>query len=461
MNNEPASPFDERRVTRLFLLAVLLHGLVYLCAVAPWMGEDEPWHYEYASQIADGQRPQLIGANALGALVDEPQHWAASQIYARWRFHGASYEQLAARQREILASMSANDYFRRVDWAGAPTVRTDFDQVQPLFTATLQPPGYYALLGAWLAAWPGASVDSELLWGRVLSLVLYVFTAWCGLEFARRMFTDRSLALATAVAIAWYPMHARQAAVLNNDVLARVLTAAVLMLCARRCAGVGRKYEFGLALALALFAPFVKPTAASAIGVLIVAWLARSNLRRVLVPALGGAAAFAAAVWFLLRNSPVMPKSVAAFAKRIGAGLSLDTFEEMGTTFVGAFNWYSRELPSWAYALAALLGAVAFVSALVALRRRRAGVSQVLLVVCFAALAIQFVLVVFRGVGHGRYLMPALPAIAALFVVGLLAPLPAKHRPRAAALFIAAFVAFDALFLWGGLVPNEWLAWGS
>ena len=45
---------DRRRTTWLLLAAAALNGLVYLLLLAPWMGEDEPWHMEYASHVADG-----------------------------------------------------------------------------------------------------------------------------------------------------------------------------------------------------------------------------------------------------------------------------------------------------------------------------------------------------------------------------------------------------------------------
>ena len=42
--------------------AVVLHGFAYFFLMAPWMGEDEPWHLEYARNLA------LRGADS----IDEP-----------------------------------------------------------------------------------------------------------------------------------------------------------------------------------------------------------------------------------------------------------------------------------------------------------------------------------------------------------------------------------------------------
>jgi hypothetical protein len=113
------------------------------------------------------------------------------------------------------------------------------------------------------------------------------------------------------------------------------------------------------------------------------------------------------------------------------------------------------------YVAFAVIGAFALASSLVMLVRGPAGVSRPILLLSLAAIAIQLGLVVLRGLGHGRYLMPVLPAIGLVVVVGLLAPLHRYWRPRIAMLYVLALVGYDALYLWGGLVPNELIVWGS
>ena len=46
-----------RRASSLLLIAAVLHGLVYMLLLPPWMGEDEPWHVEYAHHISTGHPP--------------------------------------------------------------------------------------------------------------------------------------------------------------------------------------------------------------------------------------------------------------------------------------------------------------------------------------------------------------------------------------------------------------------
>ncbi len=459
---------DRRRVTRLVLVAALLHGLAYLFAVAPWMGEDEPWHLEYASHVAELHRPWggKAAQYGAGAEADERRLWPTSQLQVRRRMAGTSEEEIAARQREILASMAEHEYFRRVDWAGAVSDRTDFDQVEEFFTATSQPPGYYSVLGAWLFPVRHASIETQLVWARCLSLLLYLASVWVVLQLACCAFSDRSLAIGATLAFAWFPMNARLGAVVNNDVLARTLGAVVLLLCAQRLAGDASRRTLVLAAALVALGLLVKSTVMSLAGVVAIAWMfggeRSARWRNVLLGVVACAAVIGAVLWLWhVQHSPVLPRNVDAFLARVQRGASLETLGELWRTFVGGFNWYSREFSPTTYAVAGVLAGVATLSAFSALFHTRRGVSRPVLGLCFALLALQVLLVVLRGEGQGRYLMPAMAALAIVFATGLLAPLSNFRRPAGLKLFAMLLFTYDALFLWGGLVPNECLLWGS
>ena len=83
------------------------------------------------------------------------------------------------------------------------------------------------------------------------------------------------------------------------------------------------------------------------------------------------------------------------------------------------------------------------------------------ILLCLVALALQAALVVLRGVGDARYLVPAIPALGALLAAGLVASLPQSWRSRASLALLGALVFYDAAFLWGGLVPQAILVWSS
>lgn len=459
-----AAEAPDRRTRRLFLVAALVHALAYFFLVAPWMGEDEPWHFEYASYVADGHLP-WGGSQHSG---EDVRRWSTSAIQIRENFHSLPYDEVAERQREILASMAENDYFARVDWAGAVRDRRDFDEIDPFFTAGKQPPGYYLLLGAWLALWPGDDVIGQLYWARCLSLVLYAITAWAAWVFAHAAFSDRWLALAAAVTIAWFPMSVRQGVVVTNDTLARTFGAIVFAVCAVQIRDEGRAKPWLVASALAVLGLMVKTTTVGLIGVLLFAFVLKLRSRggrmlsRALALAAGAVVVVSIAVLLLyLRHSPALPKNLSALFGRIESGLSPATLAELGRTWIGTFNWNSRALPEGAYLAFAAFGTLALVSSFAMLVRGPNGVSRPILLLSLAAIAIQLLLVVGRGLGHGRYLMPVLPAIGVIAVVGLLAPLHRYWRPRVAMLYVLALVGYDALYLWGGLVPHELLVWGS
>ncbi|MCC7014083.1 MAG: DUF2142 domain-containing protein [Planctomycetes bacterium] len=453
----------DRRLTRLVLVAALLHGLAYFFIVAPWMGEDEPWQFEYASHVADGHWPWGGRPYDPRAEVDERTLMSASQIQMRERVSGVDDGALERRQRAILASMAQHDYFRRVDWAGVCPDRSDFDQVEPFFTAAKQPPGYFAVLGLWMWPLSSASIDTQLTWARCSSFLLYLASVWIVLQLASVAFTDRSLALAAVLAFAWFPMNARQAGVINNDVLARTTAALVLMLCAKRLAGDDRLRTLIFAAVFAALSLLIKPTTTSvfvALGVTV--FLSAKSIAGRLAIASSGLVLLAGAfyVW-RTQQTTVLPRTVAAFFERIERGFSLETFTALGKGFLGGFNWLTRDLSTPTYlALAAFL-ALTMLSGFSALFHTRKGVSRPVLALCFSVVAFQLALVVLRGVGHGRYVMPALPALSLIVAVGFIGPFSEFRRPTALRVFATLLCLYDVVFLWGGLVPNEYLVWSS
>jgi hypothetical protein len=102
--------------------------------------------------------------------------------------------------------------------------------------------------------------------------------------------------------------------------------------------------------------------------------------------------------------------------------------------------------------------ALAFV---VSLARGRRDGSQPVLVLCLLVVVVQLAIILLRGVGRGRYFMPALPGLAVVVVGGLVAPWPPARRERTAQALLLALVAFEAVFLWGGLMLHGYLRWSA
>lgn len=453
---------SRRRATWLFLTAAALNGLVYLLLLQPWMGEDEPWQFEYASHVADGYMPwggTPIAPPGPGE-PDPREKMSTSQLQTLRCFGGLTPEAVRARQLEILESMREHGWYERVDWAGTESERDTFDMVVPNSSATKEKPLYYLIVGQWMRLSGARDMEARLWAARGLSWLLYVATAAAALAFARTLFDDERVALCTAALVAFLPMSARQAALVNNDVLARLLAAIALWLSVRWLRRRASWWGLGAALLVCALGLSTKTTAVSALAALALAVVLRTErIGTRLVPLGAALLALAAAGWVCLRivfaDSPAMPHSLVGFLDDLETGFSPANLAKFGRTFAGSFGWESRFLPG---ALNLALGAtLAFAFVRLALYRLRLARGPEL-VWCALTLAVQLGLILLHGVAVGRYLMPMLPVLAALVAGGLV--LAASDRDAAARRFVLALVAYNAWYLWGGLVVHEYLLLG-
>lgn len=465
----PSAPTPPRRAFLLVLVAALLHGLCYLALVPPWMGEDEPWHLEYAHHIGTGHLPvgglPMSGPSA--AKLDDRTLMSLSQLLVRRRVGGLTEAEIAVAQEAILDSMRAHHFWRRVPFAGWAEGSTTFDQIANPCTATHQPPLYYLVSGALLFALPLASVEAELWALRCFSLLCYLAVVACAFALGRLVSSDDWIALACALLVAWLPMHARQAAVVNNDVLAKVFAGLALVAGARILAdrtGARGALWLGAAVALGML---TKPSAAGTLAVLLfaLAHLFSRRFGRWRGLALGSGAlvllAGAAAAFLYATHSAALPRRLSNLRHRLDNAFSADLRERLLSTFGGAFGWETRLMPGELYLALALSLCLAFLGVLWVLAKREPGLRRGVLLACAAALLVQILLVGLRGEGRGRYLFPVLPALGALVACGLLGPLAPRRRPIALAALALLLVLYDAYFLWRGLLWNEYAWWGS
>ena len=183
-------------------------------------------------------------------------------------------------------------------------------------------------------------VEARLWAARILSWMLYVATAAAALAFARTLFDDERAALCTAALVAFLPMSARQAALVNNDVLARCFAAVTLWLAVR---WLRRRASWrGLAAALVVCALGLstKTTAVSALAAVGLAVVLRSEcIGTRLGPLAAALAGLAVAGWVCLRfvfaNSPAMPHSLMGFLDDLETGFSLSNLSKFARTFAG------------------------------------------------------------------------------------------------------------------------------
>ncbi len=193
----------------LILVGYLLVGGLYAVQVPAWQAPDEPAHYNYVRQLADGRLPVMALGDYDQAYLDEIR---GAQFAPRYSVEAIEYE----------------------DW---------------------QPPLYYLLLTPVYLV-----TDGALLALRLVSLLLGAGVIFLAYQTARLLFPQAEwVAWSTAVFVAFIPQHVAMLASVNNDSLSELLIALLLYLTLRwvtrygiRKLGDDRRWLIGLGLVLGL-----------------------------------------------------------------------------------------------------------------------------------------------------------------------------------------------------------------
>lgn len=455
-DEEPAST-SSRRTTALFFAAVVLHGLAYLLLLPPWMGEDEPWHLEAIHHVAQGHLPHLGGGRSLAP--EEFSEAPITQLLVRRRFPSVEPAEVAELQRRLTAELADHAFWERIDWSDPFPGATSFHGPWAS-TAAGHPPLYYLLAGGAVGLSGIEDVGTQLMFCRLLSLLAYLGVVMLALSSGRAIFRDETLALLVAGVVAWLPIHARQAGVVNNDVMAKLVVSAVFCMSVRIVAGDARPWERWGALVVCLLGVATKTTTLAAFGILALALLLPPGRRRGTWPAIAGLTALvlgALVVWRTQLNHAV-PWSLDEVREQLGGALTLETWTRLGTSFVGTFNGNGRALsPGIVAAVGFVFLALAAFAAWRLVRGRSDARAPLLL--CFGAVLLQLSLIAFHGYGVGRYLVPTVIPIAAVSVSCVTALAPGKARRAAIATCVVLLLIYDALYLWTGLIEHQYLGW--
>ncbi len=399
----------------LLLLAYVALGALFAVRTPVWQAPDEPAHYNYVHQLADGHWP-----------VIEPGDW--DQAYL------------------------------------SEVVGSEFDPAYPVVGITYedwQPPLYY------LAQWPVYRLSGGSLPAMRLLSVLFgagvVALAWVA---GRAVFDgDAPRALAVAAFVAFLPQHLAILGSVNNDSLAELIIAAILALLVLPWPDRPPRRRL-LALGLLLGAGFLtKATAylmAPVIGVFLLAryWPVKPDRSAVEQPVGGriSSADLSGLVRALLlvfvpalllgllwwgRNVSVyggldvMAKG-AHDAVVVGQPRTAEWIAQYGlsgtigrflrttfTSFWGQFGWMAAPLPGWMVGpllvgtVAAVVG-LAVVSGQWSVAGRRKRLQTLVLGLTFLLTLALLVFYNLTFVQHqGRYLFPALIPIAVGFTAGL------------------------------------------
>ncbi len=472
MQSESQASTREGRLPAVqlwLLVAAALHGLVFQVLLPPWMGEDEPWHLEYARALAHSTEETRSILPSRSQLADA----SPSQRRVQERT-GAALVDVISTQEEILESMRTEHFWRRVDFAGWEHGAKNLDRFTLGHSEAHQPELYYRVCALVLSATGVESVAAQLFVLRCLSYLFYLLVVGITFVLAKQLSKDPWLPILAALLIAWLPMHARQSAVVSNDVLVKVFTAVVLWLLSAQLV---RPLRAPAALVIPLcvvLAMATKQTAVGLAGPLVLLLLSSSIRRRgALLGTLQGAAAIAisgVAIGYWQWSSTTardaldglgFPRNAAELKDHLAWIASPNFWREFADTISGSFNWYSRDLPPvMVVFLLSFLG-LGLLGSVVVVRRKPEAACRPVVILCWLALATQILAMMARGFPAGRFLFPVLPAVMTLVATGWLSLLSPERKRGAVLLIVTGLVVFDGFALWNGLFKHHYLIWGS
>jgi 4-amino-4-deoxy-L-arabinose transferase-like glycosyltransferase len=394
------SPWPRWLPLLIILGAYLVLATMYAVQTPVWQAPDEPAHYNYVRQLANGRLPVM----ELG-----------------------DYDE--AYKNSVVGSRFAPEY-----------------SIEPITYEDWQPPLYYLLLTPVYTATHGSYLALRLvsvLMGAGVIALAYALTLMLLPTYPWAAWT-------TAVFIAFLPQHIAMLASINNDSLSELLIAALLFLLLRWILQpqTADSWRTPLLMGLLLGCGFLTKAQvylmAPSIGVALLwrywgQWRAFIHWSAILF----GPAFLLGALWWV-RNSlvygglDVMGKArhdaivlgqprTAEWIADLGLGETITRFfQTTFNSFWGQFGWMAAPMPPWVYAPLALLtlaAAAGLVVAWVKWRHTPFSLSRYTAV----PLLLLFFFTVGLHVGYnltfvqhqGRYLFPALIPIALGFTLGL------------------------------------------
>lgn len=382
----------------LLLAAYLVTATLYALLTPDWQAPDEPAHANYVRQLAGGALPRM-----------EPGDWDQQYL------------------ETIVSSRFDPDL-----------------SVTPITYEDWQPPLYY-LLQTPVHQVSGGSLTAMRLLSVLLGAGVVVLTYFIGLA----LFPDRAwLALAAAAFVAFLPQHLAILSSVNNDSLAELIIAGLLL------------------LMVAPWRPERTTTHLLGLGLLLGAGLLTKATVYIMVPVVGGfllarnwgqwrdllvagllvfgPALLLGSLWWA-RNAAVygeldilarethnavvvgQPRT-SEWISQYGLGETVRRFlDTTFNSFWGQFGWMAAPLPGWAYPPLALLSVAAVVGFGLALAQRPRAPERAVPALSLAVLAATLILTAGVHVGYnltfvqhqGRYLFPALVPVALGVAVGL------------------------------------------
>jgi 4-amino-4-deoxy-L-arabinose transferase-like glycosyltransferase len=446
----------ETRILALITLLYLALAVTYSIVVPLWEAPDEPSHFLYARYLAQNgclPSPTYYGEDIAGSFEGD----YILSIY-EWHHPPLYYllGALALRAVEPQHKLSASYVFPPLDPALAyqdslfvhyPKGPFDFGQDE---------------------------LGPRLL--RLLSILMSVGIIWSTYQTARQICPSQPLlALAASGMVSFIPQYTFISASVNSDNLANLLSALMLLLTVKWTTeenSYRKTLQLGLLCSLALLSKtttlFFIPTVCLSFALRAkqkgsTCYFVKHGLAFLSLPLL------TTGLFMTLYPRENLWALVAVYRESLEVNtefISLDYLQtvltQINRSFWAQFGWMNILIPPaipnllGLLCLAGLISAVAFWIS--GNRERTLSPTQsnsvlVLLVSVLCALLalVKFNLAVFQP--QGRFLFPAISAIAILTVVGLLSPLRPRYRPLATLVIVGGMLAFNLVCLTAYLWP--------
>ena len=187
------------------LIGFLFIGTLFAWRVPDWQAPDEPAHYNYIASVTSGEFLPVI----------EMGDW----------------------NNEYLEELKAQDF--------APDIISELDSVQ---YENHQPPLYY-----WIASPVFILSNGNLFAIRMVSVLMALITVALSYQISITIFPQQShIALAAMSLVAFLPQNVHMLASVNNDALAGLVIAVIMLLCIKYLKGENVKlWQIGLATGIA------------------------------------------------------------------------------------------------------------------------------------------------------------------------------------------------------------------
>lgn len=412
------NPFRSPLTLAFIIATYLLIGILYATLTPLWQVPDEPAHYNYIRQLAEGQLPQI-----------EPGDY--NQLY----------------QEKLISLNFPAEY-----------------STETIEYQDHQPPLYYLFQVPIFLLFDGAVIPLRIF-SLLLGAGVVLFAYWIG----QSIYPNRPFVTFTAIMlIAFTPQHIAMMAGVNNDSLAELLVAAALWASIQIISATRPRYPglIGLLLAAIFFTKLQAYLAAAVLAVsILIRWRKIKSEKWLLHWLLGvfGPAVLIGSFWWLrniavygaldwmglARHDQVVlgQPTTASWIASYGLGPTLERFLQFTfQSFWGMFGWMGVVMSQWAYhglLVLTLAAGIGFVSALLGNCKKIgtciAAKNPEILILTLSALftAAGYLWWNLSFVQHqGRYLFPA------LIPIGLAAGVGLEHlnRPQAARLTAAALL---------------------